>query len=66
MKSHFLQYFPYESLDLKNPNIEISIQISRKNDLETNPKNKRICKILELKNLIYAGPQITPKSDKIL
>ena len=36
MKSDFLQYLPCEAHDLEGPNVEIPIQKSRRDDLETN------------------------------
>ena len=66
MKSRFLQCVPCENLELEVANVEISIQDSMKNDLEKGPEKTWNFKVFELKKLICTGPEITPKSNKIM
>ena len=66
MKRRFLQYLQCEKHDLDVPSVDISIQKSINYDLETSPNKKRNLQVLELQKLIYTGPKITPKSNKIM
>ena len=62
----FLQYIPCENDDFEVPHVGNASQKAIKNDLEINLKMKKTYMHFEPQKLIENGPEITPKSTKVL